>query len=100
MLAVATGCGSSEDVTVAPPPAAENDCTNVQVPAHEATDVQLTGLDCATARAVILAAVGQGRAVYAAEDFACTPTDAAGGDTNYSCTGPDGARLTFLYGVA
>ncbi len=78
---------------------AEGTCDPQQVPGHEGIDVRVTGLDCAAARAVILDAVGKGRAAYDSGGLSCTPTDAPQGRTDYACTGQDGARLTFRYGA-
>ncbi len=98
-------CGESGS---APPPSAPpaqsqsqgggQDCGTVQVPAHEGTNVKVTGADCAVAREVVMGAAGQGRAAYEAAGFSCRPAEASGDDTNYSCS-KGGARITFLYGA-
>ncbi len=72
-------------------------CPDVPVPGHLAENVKATGLDCAATVAIANAAEGRGRAPYASRGFACEPTDAEGGKTNYSCTKGE-AQLTFLYG--
>ncbi len=111
VLALA-GCGADEEEPAAPPPAADTtapreqsappspgeDCGRVEVPGHEAVDLRAEGVACATATEVAAAAQGQGRRPYETAGLACEPTDAAGGDTTYACTG-DGGRVTFLYGV-
>jgi len=112
-LAVAAGCllalsgcgsGGNDDPTIGAPrvstAATTTTCDRQQVPGHEGVDVRVTGLDCAAARAVILAAVGKGRAAYSSGGLSCTPTDAPGGRTDYACTGDGGRRLTFRYGAA
>lgn len=111
VLALA-GCSADEQVPAAPPPPADTtapreqsappsageDCGRVEVPGHEAVDLRAEGVACATAREVAAAALGQGRGPYEAAGLACEPTDAAGGDTTYACTG-DAGRVTFLYGT-
>jgi len=72
----------------------------VTVPGHEGVDVRVEGTDCARAEQVIAAAVGQGRQAYEAAGFSCRPEQAGMGDTNYTCTGDGGARITFRYGAA
>ena len=72
---------------------------DVKVPGHEAIDVKATGADCDLAEKVAAAAEGRGRAAYESSGFACTPSDASGGDTTYRCSmGP--ATITFRYGTA
>lgn len=73
-------------------------CGTVSVPAHEAVDVRVTGTDCAPVQAVVMGAVGRGRAAYEVDDYACTPADAPDGDTFYDCVA-DGAQITFRYGA-
>ena len=79
-------------------PAGAGSCPDVQVPGHQAVMLRAQGTGCATARAVAAAAEGRGRAPYEQAGFACEGTDAAGGDTDYTCTMGD-ARITFLYGT-
>lgn len=67
------------------------------VPGHQAVDVRAAGTECAVAEKVAAAAAGRGRAAYESGGFACTPSDASGGDTNYSCS-MGSASITFLYG--
>ena len=100
LLAACGSSASTQDAAADASGTASTTCSRIEVPAHEGTDVALAGLDCEKARNVILAAVGKGRAAYAAAGFACTPTAAPEGDTDYVCTGADGARLTFHYGAA
>jgi len=105
--ALVAGCGGDEPAGPAPSPSggggggssAATSCDRQQVPGHEGVDVQITGGSCEQAREVIRAAVGKGRQAYEAAGFSCEPSDASGGDTNYTCTG-DGAELTFRYGAA
>lgn len=73
-------------------------CEDVTVPGHEAVDVRATGAACGAAEKVAAAAEGRGRAPYEAGGFACTPSDASGGNTSYSCS-MGSARVTFLYGT-
>lgn len=106
VLALTTACSSGSDgndPTVAAPTTQANgarSCGRQQVPSHEGVDVQATGLTCAQAREVILAAVGRGRAAYDSGGLSCTPSDAPDGDTFYACAAGDGRRLTFRYGAA
>ena len=72
-------------------------CPDVPVPGHLAENVMAAGLDCDATVPIANAAEGLGRAAYKSNGFACEPTDAADGKTNYSCTMGD-AKLTFLYG--
>lgn len=73
-------------------------CMDVMVPGHKAIDVKTTGAECATAEKIAAAAEGRGRAAYESGGFACKPTDASGGDTNYRCS-MGSATITFLYGT-
>jgi len=102
-------CGGDDEPSVdtgSAPPAAQaqtqseggEKCEDVMVTGHEAVDVKATGVGCAVAEKVAGAAEGRGRAAYKAEAFACEPSEAGGGDTNYSCSmGP--AKITFRYGT-
>jgi len=83
----AAGASTSEAVT----------CPDVPVPGHLAENVKATGLDCDATVAIANEAEGRGRAPYTSRGFACEPTDADAGKTNYSCTMGE-AKLTFLYG--
>jgi hypothetical protein len=74
-------------------------CPDVQVPGHQAVDVEATGVACAAAEKVAAAAQGRGRAAYESGGFECEPSDASGGDTTYRCTMGQ-ASITFLYGTA
>lgn len=73
-------------------------CEDVMVPGHQAVDVQATGAECGAAEKVAAAAEGRGRAAYESGGFACTPSEASGGDTSYSCS-MGAAKVTFLYGT-
>lgn len=111
--AVAVGaCGDdgssvSAGTTTAPPAttqAAPDDvaadtisCPDVPVPGHLAENVKAAGLDCPATVPIANAAEGRGRAPYTLGGFACEPSDAADGKTNYTCSKAD-AKLTFLYG--
>ena len=86
---------SSEGESASP----SRSCDDVAVPGHEATNVRVQGVSCARAAEVAAAALGKGRRAYETAGFACEPSDASGGDTNYMCT-QDDARVTFRYGTA
>lgn len=106
-MILAVGCGMAvgacgEDASAPPLPSAPaqtraESCDTVQVPAHEGTNVRVTGVGCVVARVVVMAAAGQGRRPYEAEGFSCRPAEASEGDTNYTCS-KGAARVTFLYG--
>lgn len=74
-------------------------CQDMPVPGHEATQVRVQGASCTQAAGLAAAAVGNGRQPFEAAGFACEPSDAGSGDTNYVCTQGD-ARVTFRYGAA
>lgn len=74
-------------------------CANVPVPGHEAVNLRAQGVPCALAKQVAAAALGKGRRPYQAAGFRCQPSEADGGDTNYTCTQGD-LRVTFRYGTA
>ena len=102
-------CGGDDEE---PPPAADpapaeqkapaagggEACRDVKVPGHQAIDLKASGVACAAAEKVAAAAEGRARAPYESGGFACQPSDASGGDTNYSCS-MGAARITFLYGT-
>ncbi len=71
----------------------------MRVLGHQAVDVRARGTKCSLAESVAAAAEGRGRAAYESGGFACTPRDASGGDTNYSCS-MGSAKVTFLYGTS
>lgn len=73
-------------------------CEDVKVPGHAAVDLKAVGAACAIAEKVAGAAEGRGRAAYEASGFACEPSGAGDGDTNYSCS-RDSATVTFRYGT-
>ena len=106
---IASGCGGGGDSPAPepPPPAtsqedaggqAGEDCGRVPVPGHEAVNIRATGADCRVAKAVAAAAGGRGRAAYESDGFACEPSEAGGGDTNYTCTRGE-ASVRFRYGA-
>lgn len=96
-------CGDEEPGPGAAPPQGTaapggQSCENVTVPGHEAVELRASGVECDVAMEVAAAAEGRGRAPYESGGFACRPSEAGGGDTNYECTmGP--ARITFRYGT-
>ncbi len=97
--AVAIGaCGEGQKSPSAVAPSGMS-CQNVMVPGHKAVDVKASGVACSAAEKVAAAAEGRGRTAYKSGGFACKPSEASRGDTNYSCSmGP--AKVTFLYGSA
>lgn len=98
---VPAGCGDDggdEAPTPRPPEGEATSCQRVLVPGHQAVDVRARGIACAEARRVIAEAAGRGRQPYEAMGFACEPSEAPGGDTDYACTRQD-ARISFRYGV-
>ena len=115
-LTVAAFAGCTGDGETAEPPAKDQgtpqqqsppqgsgttaqSCEEISVPGHEGRNVRVQGLSCEQAAEIIGGAVGQGRQAYEAAGFACEPSPAGGGDTNYECTRGD-ARMTFRYGAA
>jgi len=68
------------------------------VPGHRAVQVRASGTPCARAAKVAAAAEGRGRAAYESAGFGCAPSNASGGDTNYSCK-KGAAKVTFRYGA-
>lgn len=109
----AAGCGEDAPESGSPGPggsapqeqasgAGGERCEEVMVPGHVGTEVTVAGTDCDTAAEVIEGAVGQGREPYEAAGFACEPTGAGEGTsaTDYSCTGAQGATITFTYDAA
>ncbi len=97
-------CGGDEESgpAAAPSQAAtapgSRSCDDVMVPGHEAVELRATGVDCDAAMKVAAAAEGRGRASYESNGFACQPSEATGGATNYACA-MGSARLTFRYGT-
>jgi len=75
-----------------------DDCGAVMVTGHEALEIRATGAECADAKGVAAAAEGRGRAPYRSGGFACRPSEAGDGDTNYLCS-KGSARITFRYGT-
>lgn len=73
-------------------------CGSVTVPGHEALDIRATGAGCDAAKRIAAAAEGRGRAPYESGGFACEPSEAGDGDTNYRCS-MESARITFRYGT-
>lgn len=73
-------------------------CKDVMVPGHEAVEVKATGAECGAAEQVAADAEGRGRAAYESQGFACEPSEASGGDTNYTCS-MGSAKVTFRYGT-
>lgn len=73
-------------------------CEDVMVRGHQAVDIEATGAECGAAEKVAAAAEGRGRAAYESGGFACTPSEASGGNTTYSCS-MGSATVTFLYGT-
>lgn len=100
-VALAAGCGGGEQAAPSGDAAGggAGECGRIEVPGHVATQVRTQGADCDTATALVEAAVGQGREEYDAEGFTCEPSDAGGGNTDYTCTG-DGAEVVFRYAAA
>ena len=73
-------------------------CQDVTVPGHKAVAIKATGAECGAAEKIAAAAEGRGRAAYESQGFACTPSEAEGGDTIYRCS-MGSATVTFLYGT-
>jgi len=97
-------CGGEEGSGSAPPPQTQGatngeDCGNAKVPGHEAIGIRATGTECDSAKEVASDAEGRGRAPYESGGFACEPSEAGGGDTNYSCSAGS-AKVTFRYGTS
>ena len=97
-IAVLAGCGGDDGADRPPAAAGDERCGRVTVPGHEAVGIRASGAECAIARRVAAAAEGRGRQPYQSDGFACEPAEAAGGDTDYTCS-RDGARISFRYGT-
>ncbi len=96
--AAPTPAQTTEGAASAEGPSGGERCQDVTVPGHKAVDVRSEGAECGAAEKIAAAAEGRGRTAYESGGFACTPSDASGGDTTYRCTmGP--ATITFLYGT-
>lgn len=97
-------CGEKNESEPAAPPQSggapsREDCGAVKVPGHEAVEIRAGGVGCDAAKKVASAAEGRGRAPYESGGFACKPSEAGSGDTNYSCS-MGSAKISFRYGTA
>jgi len=101
-LALGACGGDGGSGSAAPSPATDapgsQACDDVMVPGHEAVKLRATGTGCDVAVKVAAAAEGRGRAPYESGGFACEPSEADAGDTDYDCTMGE-ARIVFRYGT-